>query len=709
MRFLRLTEKAQVKTLPRRAQVTVAVFGIIGLCGVIRATLMIGRVDYTYFGVLLFLAVVTGRTKVRLIGGPSLSLITAVVLVAMMTLGTSAAILVGAFGVIIQSAIPWRKFLPHHLIFNLGMIVLTISMASAGYFAIVRPQAGGVDRLLGVLIASILYYLGSSVCVSIIVGLSGGKSIFRIWHDNFLYTAPSFVIAGFLAFLVSQFSVFLRATVLLVVAPILYLCYYSYRVYLESLEKEKQHADEMAELFNSTLSTLALAIDAKDRTTHGHIQRVQKYSRAIAEAMKLSEEEVKSIAAAALLHDIGKLAIPEYILSKHGPLTPDEMRKMRMHPQLGADIISNIKFPYPVADSILAHHERFDGKGYPNGLAGKNIPLGARVLAVADVFDAYTSDRLECEETMQGAIDALRNGSGTFFDPEVVAIWESIYRDVVAWSSASSTAHTEIERATFDIKTLEELMQSIRTMDGIQEMISAICALIEKRFPGCAVEVRLGEHNGVPITFEDQPIATICVARAGSALTDDELGLIRAIAERVSVSLHRAFALEAARRDATIDKLTGLSNRRAFEMACASLGNESISIVLIDVNSFKAVNDNFGHKAGDDALIRIAAHIRAAFHNARLTCRLGGDEFLVLSNLDRPALRLQIRNFRRMVVWDPAHERYRKMMFGVSCGLAAIPEDGQNIEQAMNCADERMYSVKMRLKQFAGRMMALVQ
>src|SRR5207244_5403842 len=174
-----------------------------------------------------------------------------------------------------------------------------------------------------------------------------------------------------------------------------------------------QHATE---LFNSTLSTLALAIDAKDKNTHGHIQRVQKYSHAIAEAMRLSELEVKGIAAAALLHDIGKLAIPEYILSKTGPLTAEEMRKMRLHPQLGADIISNIKFPYPVADSILAHHERFDGKGYPNGLSGKNIPLGARVLAVADVFDAYTTDRVECAETIDGAIDAVRVGSGTFFD-----------------------------------------------------------------------------------------------------------------------------------------------------------------------------------------------------------------------------------------------------------------------------------------------------
>src|SRR6476660_2606364 len=182
----------------------------------------------------------------------------------------------------------------------------------------------------------------------------------------------------------------------------------------------------MADLFNSTLSTLALAIDAKDKTTHGHIQRVQKYARAIAEAMRLSEEEVTAIGAAALLHDIGKLAIPEYILSKTGPLTAEEMRKMRLHPQLGADIISNIKFPYPVADSILAHHERFDGQGYPKGLRGHDIPLGARVLAVADAFDGYISEQPEGKESLDRAIRWVHEGSAAAFDPEIVTVWEKI-------------------------------------------------------------------------------------------------------------------------------------------------------------------------------------------------------------------------------------------------------------------------------------------
>ena len=129
--------------------------------------------------------------------------------------------------------------------------------------------------------------------------------------------------------------------------------------------------------------------------------------------MNLDENQIRGIAAAALLHDIGKLAIPEDILNKRGALTREEMRKMRMHPELGADMIANIHFPFPVANSILAHHERFDGTGYPKGLTAKEIPLAARILAVADSFDAYVFDRTETTETLKGAMQACEKlGNG---------------------------------------------------------------------------------------------------------------------------------------------------------------------------------------------------------------------------------------------------------------------------------------------------------
>jgi diguanylate cyclase (GGDEF)-like protein/putative nucleotidyltransferase with HDIG domain len=683
--------------VPTGAKIAVVVFGIGGCYALVRTILGLGAVDHGYFALMLFLAIVTSHTKVRLIGGSSLSLLTMVVLLTLMMLGTKAALLVGVCGVMVQSMFPPRRFIPHHLVFNIGMISLTVSMAGAGYHA-------AKDPFVGSMVGSFLYYVGNSVCVSLAVGLATRKSMFRLWHDNFLYTAPSFFVAGLLAFLAAKLAESFPATVLMVVVPILYLCYYSYRVYLKSLENEKKHAGEMAELFNSTLSTLALAIDAKDKNTHGHIQRVQRFSRAIAEAMRLSEEEVTAIAAAALLHDIGKLAIPEYILSKTGPLTPEEMRKMRLHPQLGADIISNIKFSYPVADSILAHHERFDGKGYPHGLSGKNIPLGARVLAVADFFDAYTSERSPSAETIEEAMRGLREGAGTFFDPGIVAIWEIIYRDVIEAmpAVAQPSVYSNIQQATSEIKKLESFAETMSQFTTLEEISSAMCRLLESSIPDCMVTLKPGQHRGIPVPLGDRIIATIVIQRPHGNPTDDEVRLVTAVAEKMAGPLNKVLALETARHEATVDKLTGLANRRAFEKMTEGMAGRSFSLVLVDVNAFKAVNDTFGHQAGDAALIRIGAHLRAAFADAELICRLGGDEFLIVSDEVKPALRRQIRNFRKLVVSDPEHEPYRKMKFGVSCGLASVPCDAPAMEPAMKLADERMYAVKARYKKWAG-------
>lgn len=669
----------------------------------IRAALHVGMSDYQYFGLLLFLAIVTAHTKVRLFGGSSVSLLTAVVLVSLITIDINRAILVGMCGVTVQCAFPRRRMIPHHLVFNIGMITMTAFMAGTAYrWVVTGPQTTLMDQFAGAMVASLVYYFGNSLCVSLIISLSSGSSILKLWHDNFLYMAPSFLIAGLLAFTVRQLTSSFSPAALIVIVPLLYLSHYSYRVYLQSLQTEKKHSAEMAELFNSTLSTLALAIDAKDPNTHGHIQRVQKYARAIAVAMNLDEVQIKAVAAAALLHDIGKLAVPEYILSKTGPLTPEEMKKMRLHPQLGAEIISNIKFPYPVVDSILAHHERWDGNGYPKGLKGADIPLGARVLAVADVFDALTGDRVDSPGVVADALAAIRQDSGIFFDPAIVEVWGSIYHDVVQLHAAPAgpTAYQDIQRATSEIKILETLADSIAGLTSVDEVVRAVSDFLQNSIPGSTATITAGSGDGVPVVFDGGNIATISVRRANKALTDDEVRLISATAEKVSGSFNNVFALENARHEATMDTLTGLANRRAFEMTAEELKGKQLSIVLIDVNSFKAVNDNFGHQAGDAALVRIASHLRAAFRDAQIICRLGGDEFLVLSFNDSRNLRMQIRDFRRKVIWDPAHDAFRKLLFGVSCGLASVPADGSTIAQAVKCADARMYAVKSRWKQW---------
>ena len=174
----------------------------------------------------------------------------------------------------------------------------------------------------------------------------------------------------------------------------------------------------------ATIEALALAIDAKDRTTSRHIRRVEWLARALAHAVGVSGEEVQGIATAALLHDIGNLAVPEHILSKPGPLTDEEFRKVKIHPQVGFEIIEHVPFPYPVAPLVLCHHERWDGAGYPLGLRGEDIPLGARILAVADYFDSVTRDR-PYNKRMSGdlALLLLRQESGKALDPNLVSVF----------------------------------------------------------------------------------------------------------------------------------------------------------------------------------------------------------------------------------------------------------------------------------------------
>src|SRR5207342_1608659 len=155
-----------------------------------------------------------------------------------------------------------------------------------------------------------------------------------------------------------------------------------------------RHVRHINELYLSTIEALAMAVDAKDQITHGHIRRVQVYATQLAGRLGVTDDQqLKAIEAAALLHDMGKLAIPEYILNKPGKLTAAEFEKMKRHASVGADILSAIDFPYPVVPIVRHHHENWDGTGYPTGLRGTDIPIGARVLSVVDCFDALTSDR----------------------------------------------------------------------------------------------------------------------------------------------------------------------------------------------------------------------------------------------------------------------------------------------------------------------------
>jgi len=185
----------------------------------------------------------------------------------------------------------------------------------------------------------------------------------------------------------------------------------------------------IAEQFMNFVSALASSIDAKDPYTHGHSQRVTRYSLAIAEALGLQDDEVEDLELAGYLHDIGKIGTPQEILQKPFSLTDEEFDIVKKHPLNGVKILENLKNLQRVSSFILHHHERVDGAGYPDGLAGEDIPIGARILAVADAFDAITSDRPYRKRAgVEEALSEIERNSGRQFDPQVVRVFAALVR-----------------------------------------------------------------------------------------------------------------------------------------------------------------------------------------------------------------------------------------------------------------------------------------
>jgi putative nucleotidyltransferase with HDIG domain len=209
------------------------------------------------------------------------------------------------------------------------------------------------------------------------------------------------------------------------------------------VEDANRHVDELNRLYLSTIETLAMAIDAKDQVTHGHIRRVQEYSVALARQMGVDDENlIKAIEAASLLHDMGKLSVPEHILNKPGTLTSAEFEIMKTHSGVGADILAAIEFKYPVVPIVRHHHENWDGSGYPDRLSGTDIPIGARILSVVDCFDALTSDRPYRKKLSEPeAVAILRERRGGMYDPLVVDVFIGMQRN---WASTPDTQTAEI-------------------------------------------------------------------------------------------------------------------------------------------------------------------------------------------------------------------------------------------------------------------------
>jgi putative nucleotidyltransferase with HDIG domain len=322
---------------------------------------------------------------------------------------------------------PARRVKLVQLVFNLSQVTVSSTVAYAAYKLVVI-YVNHAPGPLALLVAAVTHFACNTAAMSTIIGLTEDKPVAKVWTASYLWSFPYYMVGAAAAGLVNFLNRHIGWQSSLLVLPPIYLMYRSYRLYLGKLETEKRHAEQVSSLHLRTIEALALAIEAKDETTGAHLQRVRVYAMELAKELGLSEDETEALRAASVLHDIGKLAVPEHIISKPGKLTPEEFEKMKIHPIVGAEILEQVDFPYPVVPIVRAHHEKWDGSGYPNGLAGEDIPIGARILAAVDCLDALASDRQYRKAfPLHKAMAMVVADAGKSFDPQVVAILQRRY------------------------------------------------------------------------------------------------------------------------------------------------------------------------------------------------------------------------------------------------------------------------------------------
>jgi diguanylate cyclase (GGDEF)-like protein/putative nucleotidyltransferase with HDIG domain len=449
----------------------------------------------------------------------------------LLLLGPHETMLVAAGSAISQCHLNTKQDNPtYRTLFSMASLIITVQGAGLAF----RWLGGTAPPMpLGVLMpplvaAATVYFLLNTALVASAIALSTRESIARTWHNNFLWSAPSYFVgagtAAVASLLVSHSGYWIAPFTF---AP-LYLTYRTYKVYMGRVEDEQQHVQRTSDLHLATIEALARAIDAKDAMTQMHIRRVQVYAAGLARAAGLDEQAIQGVKTAALLHDIGKLAVPEHILSKPGPLTQEEFQKIRIHPQVGAEIIAAVPFPYPVAPLIMSHHERWDGRGYPHGLKGEDIPIGARVLTIVDYYDAVTTERPYHKAlSPDSAVSLLRHEAGRALDPQLVPVFidllPALTAELVEEGAGQQIAPQQpsvgigapdgplpenrvfenIALAHREIYALYEIAQSMGTSLGVSDTMALISSKLSKLVPwsGCSLFLHHAETDTLRCRF----------------------------------------------------------------------------------------------------------------------------------------------------------------------------------------------------------------
>jgi diguanylate cyclase (GGDEF)-like protein/putative nucleotidyltransferase with HDIG domain len=478
------------------AKLFTAVLALMALLCFLSAALHWRSSDPVKFLCYLAVALLASSLKIKLPGiNGTMSVNFLFILLGVLELSFGETLVIGFAAVLVQCY--WRasNLKPIHVIFNLSQIPVGTAVAY-GVYQTANTHVLHGNLPLTLLAVAIAYFTFNTLAMSVIIRLTEGKPLLKVWKECYFWSFSYYLVGAAIVGLVNFLNRHVGWQSSLLVLPPVYVIYRSYRLYLGKLENEKRHAEQVSNLHLRTIEALALAIEAKDHTTHDHLQRVRVYAMELAKELGLNEDESEALRAASVLHDIGKLAVPEHIISKPGKLTPQEFEKMKIHPIIGAEILEQVEFPYPVVPIVRAHHEKWDGSGYPNGLRGEAIPVGARILAAVDCLDALASDRqyrkgLPLEEAMARVTDE----AGKSFDPRVVEILQRRYVEL------ERLAHLEGSKKSVRLSKDVKVERGVAPAAGFAESASSVAVPDQGPSENSLAQIAAARHES-QILFE---------------------------------------------------------------------------------------------------------------------------------------------------------------------------------------------------------------
>lgn len=760
----RKSDRPTLDALPLMARayvVGVSVVGAVCLAWSIRA---VTTEQLVLFVLLSALAIAASAAKIELpLGRGQSNLSLAHVVNFWALFGNAPAVWVAVLSAIAQCTIRTNARNPlHRVVFSTASLAITVTAAGLPFMTVIGADRNSIASLLKAAgIAAPLYFFVNTMLVATAVALSTRQPILSVWHRNFLWSAPSYLAGAALAVAAAvTWERGLFVWLLLLAAP-MYLVFRSYHMIVARLREEQDETRKAMDVQVATIEALALAIEAKAGCTPEHVRSIQQFATLLADAAGMSDAEVQTVRTAALLHDIGNMAVPEHILAKSEALTPEEFERVKIHPRVGAEILRDVPFSGNVAELVLCHHERWDGMGYPAGLRGEDIPLGARVLAIADCFSTLQTDRpYRPARTEMASAAVLRQFAGSAFDPRLVDVFIARLHTPAATTTAFDDAVTAKDtRALDDItgahreeQILYEIAQALGSSLAVDDAMVLIhdkvnrlvpfvtCALflgndeqgficryaqgpgtealfkwapkswseLSLRLPACA-DGRAGRGEDLAaalpcrLMFDERLIGAMVIyhTRAG-AFSDEHRRVLGRVSEQAAAVIYNSTRYEQTQHESHTDALTSLPNRRSFDREFATgLGRctdqrTPASLVVLDLDRLKEINDTYGHEAGDRALRAVGSVLRSTVREGDLCARFAGDEFIVvLWDCDPAHQARRVADLQNAVSAFPFEPRNGvRVPLSISAGCARFPDDGRSFDQLLVAADERMYQDK---------------